>query len=183
MNDTILFRAKYILNYSKKKKKESKIKNNRQELVIKFQEKRETKSKCRSKRKNQKRKKSLFVQNVTLKWIFFNIKSVKLEMPFSTMLRQIKSKKKSEEKREAERELVSLAKEFKKTVIIQKKGTSSRFQWAWDTLSRTTLWTTFSYTRSHSSALVSPRRFQKTSTKFEFHYASFWRIDSRSIFV
>lgn len=47
------------------------------------------------------------------------------------MLRQIKSKKKkSEEKGEAERELVSLAKEFKKTVIIQKKGTSSRFQWA-----------------------------------------------------
>lgn len=26
MNDTILFRAKYILNYSKKKKRESKIK-------------------------------------------------------------------------------------------------------------------------------------------------------------
>lgn len=66
-----------------------------------------------------------------MKWIFFNIKSVKLETPFSTMLRQIKSKKKkSEEKGEAERELVSLAKEFKKTVIIQKKGTSSRFQWA-----------------------------------------------------
>lgn len=103
MNDTILFRAKYILNYSKKKKKESKIKNNRQELVIKFQEKRETKSKCRSKRKNQKRKKSLFVQNVTLKWIFFNIKSVKLETPFSTMLRQIKSKKKAK-KREKQKE-------------------------------------------------------------------------------
>lgn len=47
----------------------------------------------------------------------------------STMLRQIKSKK-SEEKGKAERELVSLSKAFKKMVITQKKGTSSRIQWA-----------------------------------------------------
>lgn len=55
---------------------------------------------------------------------------MKLEIPFSTMLRQIKSKKKSEEKGEAERELVSLAKAFKKTVIIQKKEHHLHFQWA-----------------------------------------------------
>lgn len=56
---------------------------------------------------------------------------MKLETPFSTMLRQIKSKKKkSVEKGEAERELVSLAKAFKKTVIIQKKEHHLHFQWA-----------------------------------------------------